>query len=67
VDKNRAASAGDAGSGVVVEFYDEVVKPIFPPQTIPLLISTALDRIIIPSMCGVFDPSIVRLDRFGRQ
>jgi hypothetical protein len=67
VDKNRAASAGDAGSGVVVEFDDEVVEPVFPPQTIPLLIWTALDGIIIPTMCGIFDPRVVWLDWLGRQ
>jgi hypothetical protein len=38
VDKDRAASTGDAGTGVVIELYDEVVKPVLSPQAVPLLI-----------------------------
>jgi hypothetical protein len=62
VDKNRTAPTCDAGSGVVIELYDEVVKPVVSPQTIPLLIWTPLDRIIIPAMLGIFDPCVVWLD-----
>jgi hypothetical protein len=67
VDKNCAPPASDTGSGIVVEFYDEVVKPVFPPQTIPLLVWTTFDMTIIPAICGIFDPCVVRLDRLGRQ
>jgi hypothetical protein len=67
MDKDRTASAGDAGSGVVIEFYDEVVKPVFSPQAVPLLIWTPLDMIIIPSIFGVFDPRVVWANRPGRQ
>jgi len=67
VDKDRAASAGDAGTGVVIEFYDEVVKPVFSPQAVPLLIWAPLDMIIIPSVFGVFDPRVVWANRLGRQ
>jgi len=28
MDKDRTASTGDAGTGVVIELYDEVVKPV---------------------------------------
>ena len=67
MDKDRAASAGDAGTGVVIEFYDEVVKPVFSPQAIPLLIWASLDMIIVPSIFGVFDPRVVGANRLGRQ
>jgi hypothetical protein len=67
VDKDRAASAGDAGTGVVIEFYDEVVKSVFSPQAVPLLIWAPLDMIIIPSVFGVFDPRVVWANRLGRQ
>jgi hypothetical protein len=51
----------------VVKFYDKVVKPVFSPQAVALLIWTTLDMAIIPSICGIFDPGVVLLDRLGRQ
>jgi hypothetical protein len=67
VDKDGATPACDTGSGVVIELYDEVVKAVLPPQAIPLLIWTALDRIVIPAMFRIFDPRVVRPDRPRRQ
>ena len=67
MDKNGAASAYDTGSGVVIKLYNEVVKPVLPPQSISLLAWKALDRMIIPAVFGIFDPRVIRSDRPGRQ
>jgi hypothetical protein len=60
VNENSAAVAADARAGVMVDFDDQIVKPIGTLQTIAWFIGRPPERTVIAPVFGVFAPGIVR-------
>ena len=62
VDEDRAAAAGDARPAVVVDFNDEVVERVLPPQPVGAAALWNSDRPIVGPVARVFAPAVVRSD-----
>ena len=58
MNENSAATAGDTRTHVVVNFDDEIVKPVFTRQPIALSMRRYLDWPVISAITRIFTPTI---------
>ena len=63
VDEYRAAAAGDAGPGIVVDLDDQVVEPVVTAEPVAWFIGRAPERPVIAPIRRVLAPGVVRRDR----
>src|SRR5262249_35140608 len=56
-----------AGARVVVDFDDEIVEAIGPPQPVAWFIGRPMKRLIVAAILGIFAPSNVRVDAAHRK
>jgi hypothetical protein len=66
VQEHRAASAGDAWRGVVVDFDDEIVEMIVTFQAVAIPLFGQANRSIVTPIIGIFAPSITSANRADR-
>jgi len=59
MDKHGAAAAGHARSGIVVDFDDQVVETVVPPEPVAWFIGRPAEEAIIASIRGVLAPGVV--------
>ena len=58
MNENGAATAGDTRARVVVNFDDEIVKPVFTRQPIALSVRRYLDWPVISAITRIFTPTV---------
>jgi hypothetical protein len=56
MQENRAAAPGDARTGVVVEFDNQIIEVVFPPQAIARFIGRPAEWLIVPPIAGILRP-----------
>jgi hypothetical protein len=59
VKKYRAAEAGDAGAGVVIDLDDEIVEVVVAPEPVRAGIAGEPDRSIVMAAGGILAPAIL--------
>src|SRR5689334_3190513 len=67
MDEDCAATACDARAGIVVEFDDEIVESVLPPQTVSRCSIGNVDWPVIETLLRVLAPSIIPPDLTDRQ
>jgi len=67
VDEDRAAAAGDAWPGVVINLDDQVVQPIVAPESIAWFIGRPPKWTIVAPVFGILAPRIGAADLPNRQ
>ena len=65
MQKHRAAAAGDARGGVVVDLDDEIVEMVFAGQPVAGLAVAEPDRLIVMAVVRVLAPGVFGPDRRG--
>ena len=58
VQEYRATAACDPGPRVVVNFNNEIIKMILPPQPVAGLTGGHPDRLVIAAVCRVLAPGV---------
>jgi hypothetical protein len=62
MQKHRAAAAGDARPGVVIDLDDEIVEMIVAPEPVAALIRTQPQRLVVVTILRVLAPGVFRAD-----
>jgi hypothetical protein len=60
VNEHRAAVAGNARAGIVVDLDDQIVKPIGTLEAVAWFFGRSSEWAIVAPVMGVFAPGIVR-------
>jgi DNA-binding response OmpR family regulator len=67
VNENRAAKAGDARAGIVVDLDNEIVEVVLAAEPVAWFIGRALKGVVIAAIGRVLAPGVVRRDPAGRK
>ena len=62
MQKHRAAAAGDARAGVVIDLDDEIVEMIVAPQPVAALFRMQPHRAVVMAIAGILAPRFFRPD-----
>jgi hypothetical protein len=58
MNENGAATPGDAWTYVMIEFDDEIIKPVVTSQPVALRLWRQLDWTVIPAITRIFTPAV---------
>ena len=67
MQKYRAAAAGDAGRGVVIDLDNEIVEVVVAPEPVAAVIAIQLHRPVVVAAVGVLAPGVLGPDGANRQ
>lgn len=67
MEENRAAAAGDAWRGVVIDLDNEIVKVVVPPEPIAVAIAAKFHRPVVMAAGGIFTPAVLGPNGANRQ
>src|SRR5436305_14976482 len=62
MQEHRAAAAGDARAGVVIELDDEIIEMILAPEPIAAALRIHSQRLVVAAIRGILAPRVLRGD-----